>query len=188
MSKQQLCCWCCDRHEAIENQCSSGSITPLTVSLVWVFCCAAAAATNPAKTCDAPDTLTAAPAALYVHVPQEQEAPGAPAHQPRLLCAASNSTRVDGQQWSCNNWAGTISWAPSAVVVPASEDDLAAFLQASALASAATGAPRPPLKVVGFAHSWAGLYTPAKSSDGSAGITLALHKLSGSYKSNRYAR
>eukprot|EP00882_Tetradesmus_deserticola_P033948 GHRQ01038828.1.p1 GENE.GHRQ01038828.1~~GHRQ01038828.1.p1 ORF type:complete len:271 (-),score=60.53 GHRQ01038828.1:195-1007(-) len=116
-----------------------------------------------------------APAALYVDVPQEQEAPGAPAHQPRLLCAASNSS----QQWSCSNWAGTVSWAPSAVVIPNSEADLAAFLQASAAASAASGSPRPAMKVVGFAHSWAGLYTPAKASDGSAGITLALHKLNG---------
>ncbi|WIA13216.1 hypothetical protein OEZ85_006808 [Tetradesmus obliquus] len=136
---------------------------------------AVAAANNQAQTCNTPNGLATAPKALYVDVPQEQEAPDAPAHQPRLLCAAANSS----QEWSCSNWAGTVSWAPSSVVVPASEDGLAAFLKASAASAAASGKPRPPMKVVGFAHSWAGLYTPANASDGTPGITLALHKLSG---------
>lgn len=137
-------------------------------------CCAAA--NKQAKTCDAPDSLTTARNALYVAVPQEQEATDAPPHQPRLLCASVDSNQSD---WSCNNWAGTVSWTPSAVVIPQSEVELASFLQASTASAAASGRPRPPMKVVGFAHSWAGLYTPARASDGSTGITLALHKLNG---------
>lgn len=119
--------------------------------------------------------------ALYINVPQEQEAPGAVSPPPRQLCAATTHTTgpyvnsTSGQQWSCRNWAGTVSWSPRTVIAPASELELAQFLRHSTL----TSDPRPPLKVVGFAHSWAALYTPAKAADGSPGITLALHKLSG---------
>jgi FAD/FMN-containing dehydrogenase len=35
------------------------------------------------------------------------------------------------------------------------------------------------MKVVGFAHSWAQLYTPAVGRNGKQGITIALHKLAG---------
>lgn len=127
--------------------------------------------------------------ALYINVPQEQEAAGAIPAPPRKLCAATShignqnhSTSEEGQQWSCQNWAGTVTWSPRAVIAPASEVELAEFLQRSSLTSSSSSnnnVPRSPLKVVGFAHSWAGLYTPARAADGSAGITLALHKLSG---------
>ena len=68
-----------------------------------------------------------------------------------------------------------MSWAPARLVVPGSEEELAAFLRAEAAEAAAPGAaPRRPFKVVGYAHSWAGLYVPAEGGD-----TLALHRLSG---------
>lgn len=114
---------------------------------------------------------------LLVNVPQEREEgllPGAAAHTPRQLCAADTANR----SWSCSNWAGTVRWSPGAVVAPADEAELAAFLAAQA-AAAASGSPRLPLKVVGFAHSWSGLYTPASRADGAPGITVALHHLSG---------
>lgn len=127
-----------------------------------------------------PDVETA----LYINVPQEQEAAGATRATPRQLCGVvhppagpdrDNDTSISSPQWSCRNWAGTVTWSPTNVVAPASEAELAEFLQHSSLA----GTVRAPLKVVGFAHSWAALYTPAKGLDGTPGITLALHKLSG---------
>jgi FAD/FMN-containing dehydrogenase len=75
-----------------------------------------------------------------------------------------------------------VKWTPSAVVAPATEAELASYLraEAAAAATAAPGAsPRAPLKVVGFAHSWAGLYVPAAAPGGARGATLALHMLSG---------
>ncbi|KAF8058938.1 Gulo [Scenedesmus sp. PABB004] len=116
--------------------------------------------------------------ALYVEVPPEQEAIGAVHPPPRQLCAAEggpNGTTA----WSCSNWAGTVRWSPGAVVAPESEAELSAWLRTQAAAAAASGAPRLPLKVVGYAHSWAGLYTPAAGAGGAPGVTLALHRLSG---------
>jgi L-gulonolactone oxidase len=123
---------------------------------------------------------------LAVPVPPEQEEEGGSPHQPRKLCTAHKSTGTDsgigsGSSWTCSNWAGSIRWQPSALVVPESEEELAAYLAASAAAAAAPGVPpRRPLKVVGYAHSWASLYLPSSSSsDGAVGDTLALHRLAG---------
>lgn len=128
----------------------------------------------------------AAPAPLFTTAPPELEGPGAPAHAPRQLCAPSASPAAGAApSWTCSNWAGTVTWRPAEVFAPESEADLAAYLAAADAASRSSGAPRPALKVVGFAHSWAGLYVPAgagtdaNTTASGAGVTLALHRLSG---------
>lgn len=112
---------------------------------------------------------------LFVTAPQEQEAADAPQHTPRQICA-TNATQ---DAWTCSNWAGTVTWSPSGVFAPADEQELAAFLQSAAAAAANNASKRPTMKVVGFAHSWAGIYLPAKGADGTPGTTVALHKLAG---------
>lgn len=132
--------------------------------------------------------------ALYTTAPPELSAtPPATATaaapwSPRRLCARGAGG------WRCRNWAGTVEWAPQEVVLPESEAALEAFLRSEAAAAAAAGAARRPLKVVGFAHSWSDIFAPAGSRDAAAtaaaagtsaggasgaGVTLALHRLSG---------
>jgi FAD/FMN-containing dehydrogenase len=111
-----------------------------------------------------------------VPTPPELDGPGAPSHKPRQLCTAVAA----GGGWRCSNWAGSVTWAPTSLVVPASEQELSRFLHDAAAAAATPAAPpRRPLKVVGHAHSWAGLYVPAEAAGGGTGDTLALHSLAG---------
>jgi FAD/FMN-containing dehydrogenase len=115
---------------------------------------------------------------LVVPVPPEVAPPAGESHAPRAICRPStdSTTNSTAPAWTCRNWAGTVEWSPSEVVAPASEAELSSYLAATGAAGAAAG----PLKVVGFAHSWAGLYLPAPAgAAGAAGATLALHALSG---------
>lgn len=136
----------------------------LTLALIGLV----AATTTPAST-----------TGLFTTAPPEQEDAAATPHAPRQLCSKGGGEAA--ADWLCTNWAGTISWAPSSVFVPADETELIDYLRAAAAAAAAAppAAPRPSLKVVGFAHSWAGLFLPAAGADGRRGETVALHRLSG---------
>lgn len=121
---------------------------------------------------------------LVVVAPPEKQAPN---WAPRRFCtaqpleASTNGSAVTPsaqptQNFTCSNWAGTVAWSPSGVVVPEDEEELADYLHATEVAN---GTARRAMKVVGFAHSWANLYLPAQGPDGSQGITVALHKLAG---------
>ena len=93
-------------------------------------------------------------------MPQEREAAGAAPRAQRALCTPLPTGAAAGAAaepaWSCSNWAGSVAWRPAALVAPASEEELAAYLRGVAQAADAAGSPRPKLRVVGFAHSWAG--------------------------------
>lgn len=117
----------------------------------------------------APTASLASANDLVVVAPQEVD--GTPGWSARKICRASAEP---GAAFSCQNWAGTVAWTPASVFSPASEAELADYLAHGAAAAAAAGSSqqRPAMKVVGFAHSWAGLYA-------TSGVTLALHKLSG---------
>ena len=85
-------------------------------------------------------------------------------YQQRTLCYIdTNTTR-------CSNWAGTKIWTPTEIFVPNNEDELANFLSVN----------KQPFKIVGYAHSWAGLYIPNNISEKDKfGVTVVLHHLTG---------
>ena len=93
---------------------------------------------------------------VIIPLPSEQNYP------PRILCQrfSRNTTR-------CSNWAGTKTWTPSDIVMPKNEEELSIFLKTSLH-----------FKIVGYGHSWAGLYIPTDH-EGNRGTTLVLHHLSG---------
>jgi hypothetical protein len=81
------------------------------------------------------DSAAASPAlltALYADVPRELATSNAP---PRALCRRGDGADAE---WACSNWAGTVTWKPSAVVAPESEEELAAFLAGLPADSGAT--------------------------------------------------
>jgi len=83
--------------------------------------------------------------------------------QHRTLCSLStNTTR-------CSNWAGTKTWTPLEIFMPNNEDELAVYLQSNHQRH---------FKIVGYGHSWAGLYIP-NDHGGNMGETVVLHHLSG---------
>jgi hypothetical protein len=84
----------------------------------------------------------------------------------RNLCIVEmNSSSIQ-----CSNWAGTKTWKPSEIFLPKDEEELASFLESTS--------PQSRFKIVGYGHSWAGLYIPPPIKD-KVGITIALHHLSG---------
>jgi len=88
------------------------------------------------------------------------------ARQQRQLCYVSWNETFS----RCSNWAGTRTWEPLGLFAPNNEDELSKFLKYSN---------KTHFKIIGFGHSWAGLYIPPKNTLGNLGITVALHKLSG---------
>ena len=106
-----------------------------------------------------PIMMKTQPFSLTIPLPSEKNNP------PRVLCHSSSPRRVQ-----CSNWAGTTMWTPSNIFVPKNEEELAKYLQeyTSSL----------PFKIVGYGHSWAGLYIPMDPV-GNMGTTLVLHDLSG---------
>ena len=111
---------------------------------------------------------------LYIPTPSEMTQVPARQHQGRLLCgAAGGNGGAAANSWECGNWAGTVAWRPSAVFVPEDEVHLSSFLAAAG--------PTSRFKVVGYGHSWAGLYVPPPlpTAPEAQGTTIVLHKLSG---------
>jgi hypothetical protein len=84
-------------------------------------------------------------------------------NQQRNLCYISNNTT------RCSNWAGSQTWIPLEVFIPKNEYELANYLKYTNKLS---------FKIVGYGHSWAGLYIPIDNL-GKIGTTIALHHLSG---------
>jgi FAD binding domain/D-arabinono-1,4-lactone oxidase len=73
----------------------------------------------------------------------------------------------------CYNWARTKNWKPSHVFMPEDEQQLSEYLENSENMY---------FKIVGYGHSWAGLYIPPMvtiHNESKSGATIALHKLSG---------
>lgn len=81
----------------------------------------------------------------------------------RTLCYGTNTNTT-----VCSNWAGTKLWTPRKVLLPKNEDELATFLKTN----------QQSFKIVGYGHSWAGLYIPVDNG-GQWGVTVVLHHLTG---------
>lgn len=73
-----------------------------------------------------------------------------------------------GNKSICSNWAGTKKWTPREIIIPKNEYELANFLQSN----------QQSFKIVGYGHSWAGLYIPVDNI-GQSGVTVVLHHLTG---------
>lgn len=70
----------------------------------------------------------------------------------RQICSQNE---VNNNEWTCYNWAGTVSWNPSTVFSPESEEDLIGFLERNANNTRYRS-----LKVIGSGHSWSSIYIP----------------------------